>query len=54
MPNLFPDNDQGIDAIDDLEADAWDEISCGMGADGCDQAGTEFCEFDCPLNGEFD
>jgi hypothetical protein len=33
----------------DLDDDGWDE--CGMMADGqCSQAGTEWCDWDCPRN----
>lgn len=37
--------------LDDLdEDDAWDTLACSMGYDGqCGQAGTEWCDFECPI-----
>ncbi|WP_231754389.1 hypothetical protein [Blastomonas sp. CCH2-A2] len=37
------------DPDDEPEDDGWDD--CGMTADGtCMQAGTEYCDWDCPHN----
>lgn len=42
------------DAGDDYEPDPWDEAAdeCGLGQDyeGCMNAGTEYCDFECPFN----
>lgn len=39
--------------FDDADAhegdDDWDELMCSMGVDGqCGQAGSEYCDFECP------
>lgn len=37
----------GEEEREDLEA----EMNCGRGADGmCDQAGSEYCDLECPFN----
>ena len=35
---------------DDDDMDGWIEMMCGMSRDGqCGQAGSEFCDFECPI-----
>lgn len=37
---------------DELEIEGEESwLDCGMGPDGCDQAGTEYCDWDCPYSG---
>ena len=46
------DDDHLADCVDLDEADQeeWNLMACSMGRDGqCGQAGTEFCDFECPI-----
>jgi hypothetical protein len=47
-----PDDRYYHDYIDDLPADEDEDFfDCGMMPDGqCSQAGTEWCDWDCPRN----
>jgi hypothetical protein len=51
----YPD-DYDFDGDDDDEPDEWEEAmqECGRGQgyEGCTQAGTEYCEFECPFRDE--
>lgn len=51
------DDDEDVEQINDTldgEEDREDldaEMNCGRGADGyCDQAGSEYCDLECPFN----
>lgn len=44
-----PDDDMLFDDDDTEEDDDWSELMCSMGPDGqCGQAGSEWCDFECP------
>lgn len=43
-------NDMFDDCDDEHDDDDWNELMCSMGNDGqCGQAGSEFCDFECPI-----
>jgi hypothetical protein len=44
---IRPDHDDC--PVDDFDENGFDpDIDCGLGPDGqCEQAGTEYCDFDC-------
>lgn len=43
-PNEAPDGE-----LDDGGDDDWADLMCSLGPDGqCGQAGSEFCDFECP------
>ena len=54
--SFYPDyfDDDLDDDLDDDEPDEWEEAlsECGRGQDyeGCMNAGSEYCEFECPFN----
>lgn len=35
---------------DDWAEDDGGMVDCGLGPDGCDQAGTEYCDWECPYS----
>jgi hypothetical protein len=36
--------------LDEADAEDWAEMACSMGRDGqCGQAGSEWCDFECPI-----
>ena len=36
--------------LDETDQEEWDLLACSMGRDGqCGQAGSEFCDFECPV-----
>jgi hypothetical protein len=51
---MMDDEDPIFDGVNDgdhIEHDpeGWAELSCSRGADGyCGQAGSEYCDFECP------
>lgn len=52
MPPEPWDDDMAFDdRLDDEQEMNEAEMNCGMGADGmCDQAGSEYCDLECPFN----
>lgn len=43
----------GPDSDHDDDEDRWREMMCSQHADGqCGQAGSEYCEFECPFRDE--
>ena len=51
-PYTDPDFEHDDDGFEDDE-DGWAEMMCSQHADGqCSQAGSEYCEFECPFRDE--